>query len=105
VWTRSHTFYPKHKTGADVFYYVHVLRSLKDAKFYIGYTIDLRKRFREHQDGLVTSTKPRAPFELIFFEAYRNKYDAIRREKCLKTSKGKTTVKQMLREYLKAKGR
>jgi putative endonuclease len=86
-----------------VFYYVYVLRSLKDDKFYIGYTTDLRKRFQEHQDGFVTSTKPRTPFELIFFEAYRNKYDAIRREKYLKTSKGKSTVRQMLREYLQAK--
>ena len=88
-----------------MFYYVYVLRSLKDAKFYIGYTTGLRKRLEEHQDGLVTSTRPRAPFELIFFEAYRNKYDAIRREKHLKTSKGKTTVRQMLKEYLKAKKR
>jgi putative endonuclease len=84
---------------------VYVLRSLKDAKFYIGYTTDLGKRFKEHQVGVVTSTKPRMPFELIFFEAYRNKYDAIRREKYLKTSKGKNTLKQMLKEYLQAKKR
>ena len=86
-----------------MFYYVYVLRSLKDAKFYIGYTTDLRKRLQEHQEGLVASTRPRAPFELIFFEAYRNKYDAVRREKCLKTSKGKNTLRQMLKEYLQAK--
>ena len=86
-----------------MFYYVYVLRTLKDAKFYIGYTTDLRKRLEEHQEGLVTSTKPRAPFELIFFEAYRNKYDAVRREKYFKTSKGKNTLRQMLREYLQAK--
>ncbi|UCB51504.1 MAG: GIY-YIG nuclease family protein [Candidatus Zixiibacteriota bacterium] len=88
-----------------MFYYVYVLRSLRDAKFYIGYTTDLGKRFKEHQEGVVTSTKPRTPFELIFFEAYRNKYDAIRREKYLKTSKGKNTLKQMLKEYLQAKKR
>ena len=86
-----------------MFYYVYVLRSLKDAKFYIGYTTDLRKRLQEHQEGLVASTRPRAPFELIFFEAYRNKYDAVRREKYLKTSKGKNTLRQMLKEYLHAK--
>jgi putative endonuclease len=46
------------------------------------------------------ATAPRRPFELTFYEAYRNKYDALRREKYFKTSKGKTTLKAMLREHL-----
>jgi predicted GIY-YIG superfamily endonuclease len=37
---------------------------------------------------------------LIFYEAYKNKYDALRREKYLKTTKGRTTLKSMLREFL-----
>lgn len=41
------------------------------------------------------------PVELVFYEAYRNKYDALRREKYLKTSKGKSTLKNMLREFFK----
>jgi putative endonuclease len=86
-----------------MFYYVYVLRSLKDNKLYTGYTADLRKRFKEHQEGMVTSTKLRTPFELIFYEAYKNKYDAIRREKYFKTSKGKNTLTQMLKEFLRAK--
>jgi len=84
-----------------MFYYVYILKSLKDEKFYTGYTSDLRTRFTEHQKGAVTSTKSRAPFQLIFYEAYRNKYDALRREKYLKTSKGKSTLRHMLREFLK----
>jgi putative endonuclease len=84
-----------------MFYYVYVLKSLKDENFYTGYTADLRTRLMEHQKGVVTSTKSRAPFQLIFYEAYRNKYDALRREKYLKTSKGKSTLRQMLKEFLK----
>jgi len=84
-----------------MFHYVYVLRSLRDDGLYTGYSSDLKKRFREHQEGIVTSTKSRGPFELIFYEAYRNKYDAIRREKYLKTSKGKNTLRHMLREFLK----
>jgi putative endonuclease len=81
--------------------YLEKSRSLKDEKLYIGYTSDLRKRLKEHREGNVTSTKSRTPFELIFYEAYKNKYDAIRREKYLKTSKGKTALTQMLKEFLK----
>jgi len=80
-------------------YYVYVLKSEKDDNLYIGYTDDLKKRVKEHNNGCVPSTKPRRPFTLIFYEAYLNKYDALRREKYFKTSKGKTTLKSMLREY------
>jgi len=84
-----------------MFYYTYILRSKKDDKLYIGYTSNLKKRIDEHQSGKVTATKSRLPVELIFYEAYRNKYDALRREKYFKTSKGKTTLKSMLREFLK----
>lgn len=82
------------------FYYVYVLRSLKDFKFYIGFTDNIQARLNRHQLGEVPSTRTRTPFELIFFEGYLNKYDALRREKYLKTSKGKTTLRSMLKEYL-----
>ncbi|MEK6691560.1 MAG: GIY-YIG nuclease family protein [Nitrospirota bacterium] len=85
----------------NMFYYVYVLKSIKDSKLYIGYTEDLKKRIKEHWGGKVLSTKTRMPVELVFYEAYRNKYDALRREKYLKTSKGKSTLKNMLREFFK----
>ena len=83
------------------FYYVYILYSYKDRKFYIGFTENLKKRYLEHQQGQVLSTAPRQPTELIFYEAYKNKYDALRREKYLKSSKGKTTLKSMLKEFIK----
>ncbi len=82
------------------FYYVYVLLSKLDDKFYIGFTEDLRKRLKEHNDGKSFATKCRRPFELIFYEAYRNKYDALRREKYFKSTKGKTSLKSMLKEFL-----
>jgi len=82
------------------FYYTYVLLSLKDNKFYIGSTSDLKKRFIAHCKGMVNATKNRLPVKLIFYEAYLNKYDAIRREDYFKTSKGKQTLRNMLKEYL-----
>jgi putative endonuclease len=65
-------------------YYVYFLRSLTDKGFYIGYTEDLRKRIEEHNQGKTKSIKHRVPFELIFYEAYKNKIDARKRELELK---------------------
>ena len=82
-------------------YYVYVLRNLVDGKLYIGYTTNLRNRFQQHQDGAVTSTKSRRPFELIFYEGYKSMEDAKRRERYFKTSKGKSSLRLMLRDSLK----
>ena len=87
------------------FYYVYVLLSLKDSDFYVGFTENLRKRFKEHNEGKNLSTKCLCPFDLIFYKAYRNKYDTLRREKYLKSTKGKTTLKSMLKEYLENKNK
>ena len=46
-------------------HYVYVLRSLVDQQFYVGLTSDLASRLRLHNAGLVSSTKLRAPFELV----------------------------------------
>jgi len=65
-------------------FYVYILRSKIDGDLYIGYTGDLKRRFAEHNSGKNRSTKGRIPFELIYYEAYRSKVDAMRREKALK---------------------
>lgn len=65
-------------------FYVYVLKSLKDKQCYIGSTNDLRKRFKEHNNGLAKSTKPRRPLELIYYEAYKSEKDARKRESNLK---------------------
>ncbi|MFH0819782.1 MAG: GIY-YIG nuclease family protein [bacterium] len=63
---------------------MYILKSEKDYNLYIGSTNDLRKRLKEHNNGLVFSTKSRRPFELIYYEAYRSERDARGREKNLK---------------------
>jgi len=83
-----------------MFYYVYVLQSIEGKNLYIGYTNDLRKRVKEHNRQLNFSTKAYAPWNLVHYEAYRNKKDAQRREKYLKTSQGARLLKRMLKEYL-----
>jgi len=81
-------------------YYVYVLRSEKDGKFYVGYTSDLKNRLELHNKGGVASTKSRRPLTLIYYEASLHEQDALHREKYLKTAYGKRYVKSRLRRYL-----
>lgn len=83
-----------------MFYFVYVLKSLRDGLFYIGMTNDIQRRLSEHLSGLNISTSKRLPLELIYYEAFRKKTDAERRENYFKTTKGKITLRQMLRNDL-----
>jgi putative endonuclease len=82
------------------FYYVYVLRSLKDGMLYTGYTNDLRRRVEEHHAGVVRSTQDRQPLELVYYEACRSQADATKREKYLKTAWGKRYIKGRIAAYL-----
>lgn len=81
-------------------YFVYVLKSKKDGKFYTGFSKNLKLRFEQHQNGLVESTKNRKPFELIYYEACLSQDDATHREKYLKTYYGKMFIKRRLKSYL-----
>jgi len=82
-------------------FYTYILQSLKNKSLYIGYTTDLKKRFREHDSGKGLATKPFRPYKLIFYEAFLNKIDAKNREEYLKSGYGRRTIKKLLLRYLK----
>ena len=84
-----------------MFYYVYILQSQKDSSFYIGYTSDLKKRFRQHNNGESRATKPFRPYKLIFYEAFLSRLDAKNREVYLKSGYGRKTINGLLKKYLK----
>jgi putative endonuclease len=78
-------------------YYVYVIKSkIKNWK-YIGFCSDLKERFSRHNSGKVISTKKYRPFELIYYEGFKNKNDAMVEEKFLKTGKGRERIKYLLK--------
>ncbi len=85
-------------------WYTYLLQSKKDNRWYTGCTDDLRKRFKEHNDGLVPSTKSRGLFDIIYYEACANKSDAFAREKYLKSGMGKRYLNNRLKRFLSLTG-
>ena len=82
-------------------YYNYVLRSLKDNKYYIGFTTNLEARLAEHSKGNVKSTKHRRPFILVYYEVSFNCESALHREKYLKTTYGHRYLKNRIPDETK----
>lgn len=88
-------------------YYVYLLQNSRDKSFYIGYSSDLMGRLSDHNvrryfDAYTASKLGR--WELIYYEAYRSKADAIEREAKLKQhGRAKRYVKERNRRAIKAK--
>lgn len=88
-----------------VLQYVYVLQSAKDNNFYVGYTKDINRRLKEHQNGEVDSTRNRRPIKIVYCEVCLSQEDATIREKYLKTAWGKRYIKNRIKNYLKIYGR
>lgn len=78
-------------------FYTYVLKSRKDGKLYVGFSEDLKKRMKEHNNGFVPATKSRKPLELIYYESCLDKQGALEREKYFKTGFGRRFLKNRLK--------
>jgi putative endonuclease len=67
-------------------YYVYLLKSDKDGRYYIGYSEDVGKRLSEHNAGYVNATKNRQPLKLVGYETYKSEAEARWREHEVKKS-------------------
>lgn len=77
-------------------YFTYVLRSKVDGKLYVGFCKDLETRLKQHNRGQVKSTKNRAPFVLIYYEACLDITKAVNREKYFKTGFGRYFLKKRI---------
>lgn len=81
-------------------FYVYVLQSTINKDIYVGYSTDLKERFKLHNLGKVKSTKSYKPWKLIYYESYKGKFDATKREKQLKMHAAKNKLLKQLKSSL-----
>jgi putative endonuclease len=79
-------------------FFVYILQSIKDKKFYTGITDNIARRLEEHNRGKKStpSTSSRGPFKLVYYEEYISRNAAREREKFLKSGAGREWRKQLL---------
>ena len=73
--------------------------SEKDRKLYTGYTNCLERRLKQHNEGLVKSTKNRRPLNLVYKEEFNNKKQAMEREVFFKSGQGRSLLKELMARY------
>lgn len=65
--------------------YVYILKC-SDGSLYTGYTLDLDKRLKTHNEGKASKyTATRLPVEMVFSEECIDKSDALKKEYFIKT--------------------
>lgn len=84
-------------------YYVYILFSKKDQKTYVGYTSNIKNRFKKHNTGEVKSTKNRIPLICIHLECFLSMSLAKERELWFKTSYGRKYLGKIYDSFLKEK--
>jgi putative endonuclease len=77
-------------------YSVYILKSLKDGRYYISSSSDVKRRLEYHNQGKQRSTKHRIPFALIYSEEHPAKTVALAREKQIKNYKGGEAFKRLI---------
>ena len=64
--------------------YTYILKC-KDDSLYTGWTNDLKKRITSHNAGKgATYTKARRPVELVYYEEFQTREEAMKREYAIK---------------------
>jgi putative endonuclease len=74
-------------------YFAYVLYSPSSDRIYMGQTDNIEARLQRHNSGMVKSTKPFLPWELILTEGYGTRSEAMRRETELKSHKGRDFIR------------
>jgi len=81
------------------FHYVYVLRSLKDGCFILAIPMIYGKESKIITLAKYIYEKSQA-FGTYFLRSFSNKFDALKRERYFKTTKGKIVLRQMLKNFL-----
>ena len=75
-------------------FFVYVLYSRKFDKIYIGFTSNLDGRLDAHNHPANKGwTKSFRPWEIVHSEVFKSKQKALKREKELKSSRGRNFIK------------
>ena len=79
-------------------WYVYILQSELDSRYYVGYTKHLGERLTRHNEAEAGWSKGRGPWKLVYFEEYETRSEAMTREKEVKAKKSRRYIGALVSE-------
>ena len=79
-------------------YYVYILLSHHNGRYYIGSTRNLEDRLERHNEGRSRYTKSGIPWELLYSEQHIDRSSAIKRENQIKRQKSREFIEALIRK-------
>lgn len=86
---------PRRKVTGEYMYYVYILEDISTGSRYTGHTNNLERRLHEHTSKQSSFTSVRGPYRLLYTENFATRAEAMKREKYLKTGKGREELKKL----------
>jgi putative endonuclease len=77
-------------------YFVYVLQNKTTGRHYTGHCTDPSQRLGQHNAGVTKSTKNRGVWDLVYQEAFESRGEVMRRERFLKSGKGREQLQRIL---------
>ncbi|MBI5734184.1 MAG: GIY-YIG nuclease family protein [Candidatus Kerfeldbacteria bacterium] len=77
--------------------WVYILASDNCRRFYIGSSVDVRRRLDKHNNGKVMATRNKGPWRCVFQQEYGEVRLARRAEMWLKKMKSRKIIEQIIR--------
>ncbi|MBU2447512.1 MAG: GIY-YIG nuclease family protein [Bacteroidetes bacterium] len=77
-------------------WYVYIIYSKSLNRHYIGYTEDLEWRLERHNSAWGRYTCKGIPWELVYYEKFAAKTEAIKREREIKKKKSKKYIEKLI---------
>ncbi|NOX46615.1 MAG: GIY-YIG nuclease family protein [Chlorobi bacterium] len=78
-------------------FFTYVLYSPNFKKFYKGQTNNLKTRLKQHNSGKVKSTKSYRPWEIVYYEEFDTREQALQREQYFKSGAGRRFLKMKIK--------
>lgn len=82
-------------------FFVYILHSSKNDKYYVGNCEDITIRLTQHNSGRNKSTHSGMPWVLMLTEQYENRSIAVTREMQIKKMKSKKYIEKLVSTQIK----
>ncbi|MBS4044199.1 MAG: GIY-YIG nuclease family protein [Chitinophagaceae bacterium] len=80
-------------------FFIYILQSKKDGSYYVGQTNNLTVRINQHNAGLSKYTSSKRPLDLVYYEIFETRSEAIKREIEIKKKKSRVYIENLILNF------